>query len=94
LKVYKTPREMKASIPDIYIRNGMRFRAGGIQFKDNAFELKISFSRDLRRCDMCICRDVEDEQHVVFDCACYEDLQRDKRCVGFEQPMCSSRQSS
>jgi hypothetical protein len=70
---------VKASIQDIYIRNGIRFRAGEIQFKDSAFEFKILYSRDLRRCDMCICRDVEDKRHAVFDCAFYEDLRRDKR---------------
>jgi hypothetical protein len=39
-------KTVKASIPDIYLINGMRFRASGIPFKDNAFELKSLKMRD------------------------------------------------
>jgi hypothetical protein len=42
-------KTVKVWIPDIYSRNGMRFWAGGIQFKDNAFELIRRYSRDHRR---------------------------------------------
>jgi hypothetical protein len=39
-------KTVKASIPDIHLRNGMRFRASGIPFKDNAFEFKSIGIRD------------------------------------------------
>jgi hypothetical protein len=71
-------KTVKASIPDRYLRNGMRFRASGIPFKDNAFELKSIKMRDYRQCDMCSGGVVEDEPHVVFDCPFYDDLRRDK----------------
>jgi hypothetical protein len=64
----------KASIPDIYLRNGMRFRASGVPFKENAFEFKSMKMRDYRQCDMCSGGFVEDELHVVFDCPFYVDL--------------------
>jgi hypothetical protein len=70
---------VKASIPDIYRRNGMRFRASGIPFKDNAFEFMSIKMRDYRQCDMCCGGFVEDEPHVVFDCPFYDDLRRDKK---------------
>jgi hypothetical protein len=67
-------KTVKASIPDIYLRNGMRFRASGILFKDNAFEFNSIKMRDYRRCDTCSGGFVEDEPHVVFDCPFYDDL--------------------
>jgi hypothetical protein len=72
-------KTVKASIPDRYLRNGMRFRASGIPFKDNAFEFKSIKMRDYRQCDMCSRGIVEDEPHVVFDCPFYDDLRRDKK---------------
>jgi hypothetical protein len=75
-------KTMKASIPDIYLRNGMGFRASGIPFKDNAFELKSIKMRDYRQCDMCSGGFVEDEPYVVFDCPFYDDLRRDMKWSG------------
>jgi hypothetical protein len=59
-------KTVKASIPDIYLRNGMRFRASGIPFQDNDFEFKSIKMRDYRHCDMCSGGFVEDEPHKVF----------------------------
>jgi hypothetical protein len=75
-------KTVKASIPDIYLRNGMRFRASGIPFKDDAFEFKSITMRDYRQCDMCSGGSVEDEPHVVFEYPFYYDLRRDKKWSG------------
>jgi hypothetical protein len=42
MRMFQDPnlKTVKALIPDIYLRNGMRFRASRIPFKDNAFEFK------------------------------------------------------
>jgi hypothetical protein len=51
---------LKASLPEIYLRNGMCFRTGSIQFKDNDNKLKNRNNIRHRFCVLCDLSVVED----------------------------------
>ena len=70
---------LKASVPEVYLRNGMCFRTGSIQFKDNDYKLKSRNNLCHRFCSLCDLGVVEDEQHVIFQCPFYNDLREDQR---------------
>jgi hypothetical protein len=73
----------KASLPEIYLKNGMCFRTGSIQFKDNDYKIKCRKSIRHRFCSLCDLGVVEDEQHVIVQCPVYDDLREDQQWAHF-----------
>jgi hypothetical protein len=65
--------------PETYLRNGMFFRTGSIQFKDNNCRINGRNSTRHRFCSLCDLGVVEDEQHMIFQCPFYDDLREDQR---------------
>jgi hypothetical protein len=69
---------LKASIPEAYLRNGMCFRAGSIQSKDNDYKLKSRNNIRHRFCSLYDLGVVEDEQHLIFHCPFFNDLRENQ----------------
>jgi hypothetical protein len=70
---------LKASKPETYLRNGMCFRTGSIQLKDNDYKLKSRNNIRHRLRSLCDLGVVKYERHVTFYCPFYDDLRKDQR---------------